>query len=267
MLLTRINFDIANMFEVNLRGNFKGIGLTFRVCLRFNRASKTLAMKIRILFLLLCTFFTCQTLWAAGFEGSYTVEVHPAKTHKNAQMMRMKVSVKGDKMVSQPLSGMPDKMQEMRVIIDQSDKSIISLMDLNGSKMGMKSTFNEKDLKETEDVQFKKTGKTKTIHGYNCEEYVSETDKQRIIVWISPEMTKKFSGTMSLFAGQGMGGMGSREGNFFNYSAGFPLESSITEIKSGEVTNVYVKDIKEGSVDESLFNTAGYQMIERPISK
>jgi hypothetical protein len=228
------------------------------------RGIKKNTMTKKLLLLVLSLFLTGQHAFA--FEGTYKLEIHhTGKKQKNPEPMTMKVSVKGDKMVSQPISGMSDKMKDMRMIVNRSDMTITTLMDMNGQKMGMKRKLEDKEVKEAEKIEFKKTGKTKTIQGYACEEYIGENDKSKIDMWISPELTKKFKGNLSPFTGHGIGGK--QDENYFKNAPGFPLEMNVTDKKSEEISDIYIKDIKEGAVDESVFSTAGYQIMEKPMGK
>jgi hypothetical protein len=86
------------------------------------------------------------------------------------------------------------------IVIDGENKCMIALTDMNGTKMGVISSVNDSlaqnqnNGKQAENVMptnFKKTGNTKVIAGYKCDEYAytDAEDKSSGKVWFTKEAT------------------------------------------------------------------------------
>lgn len=89
-----------------------------------------------------------------------------------------------------------------KMVMDAENKSFIMLTDMNGMKMGMISEIPEegttavgpdgKPVKKYTPPTFTKTGNTRTIAGYKCDEYVYKTeDKSSGKVWFTKDARLK----------------------------------------------------------------------------
>lgn len=85
--------------------------------------------------------------------------------------------------------------QESTVVFDFDNKQMITLVNTSGMKMAVvvkmdpsayEPTENE-DSADEDAPEFKKTGRTKEILGYTCDEYIGEDDEYSTQMWISQE--------------------------------------------------------------------------------
>lgn len=96
------------------------------------------------------------------------------------------------------------------VIVDSKNKVLITVADIDGGKTGMIMTVPDSLTAETydpgaggeNDVKVRKTGGTRTICGYRCDEYeVTEEDgKVKTTVWATDDL--KLTGDMKLLGSQ-----------------------------------------------------------------
>lgn len=85
--------------------------------------------------------------------------------------------------------------QESTVVFDFDNKQMITLVNASGMKMAVVVKMDpsayepsENDSSDDEDApEFKKTGRSKEILGYTCDEYVAEDDESTMEMWISQE--------------------------------------------------------------------------------
>ncbi|MEM9052914.1 MAG: DUF4412 domain-containing protein [Bacteroidota bacterium] len=109
----------------------------------------------------------------------------------------------------------------------------------------------------------RKTGKSKEISGYNCDEYVVNTKEEideKITYWITEEADADWVTGMA-----GMSGMNQNMPSVYAGS-GYPEDGSIiqivTEEKNGES---YVLTVKEIQTDQNIsISTKGYTFMNMP---
>lgn len=153
-------------------------------------------------------------------------------------------------------------------IIDMTNYQMIMLMDMGASKMAMAIDFDPSkyadDVETTEDAtppSFRKTGRTKVILGYKCDEYVMEDETNTFEFWVTGEeqldIFKAF-GAMGA-SGKGAGGGISSVGD---YPRGMTMEFTSTEKKNGEKSVMQVTKIQR-NISYSI-STAGYQVMNMP---
>lgn len=112
--------------------------------------------------------------------------------------------------------GEGEEMPPSFSIFDMEEKQMVTLIESGGQKMGVAisldpETLNASDWEEQEEwdeeeLQFRKTGRTKKILGYTCEEYVMEQEEGKSTFWVTDET--------DLHIGMAMGAMsaGSQQG-------------------------------------------------------
>jgi hypothetical protein len=152
-------------------------------------------------------------------------------------------------------------------IIDMTKYQMIMLMDMGGSKMAMAIDFDPSKFAtevettdEATDVNFRKTGRTKTILGYSCDEYIMEDESSTVEFWVTREEQ------LDLFKAFGaMGASGKGAGGFSSvteYPMGMTMEFTSTEKKNGEKATMQVTKIQR-NIDYSI-STAGYSLMNMP---
>lgn len=155
---------------------------------------------------------------------------------------------------------------EMLMIFDTENNLMLTLMEDDGEKTGFAVGFNEEQSEaiaksyEEEDYDedanphnIKKTGKTKKILGYKCDEYQTEDENSIVSIWTTNDLEKKISKTFM--------GNANFSGLFVYayYAKGFVMEYVIEEKDDSEKTIMTVTDIDVDSVKP--IKTSGYTIM------
>jgi hypothetical protein len=159
--------------------------------------------------------------------GAMSADVEVAESYSFSGFLTMEISgtdekgkefsptnIKSYLSESQQITGMEfeDKDQKKKsmtiMIFDLDRNASIILLESEGEKSSIAygydyASLNDAELNqnweegETQSFAFKKTGSTKTIKGYNCEEYLMETEDGTAIYWIT---TTPLQGTTNLWS-------------------------------------------------------------------
>lgn len=156
-------------------------------------------------------------------------------------------------------------------VIDMEAMLMVMLMDMGSNKMAMTIDLNSEWLEENDDESitamesFKKTGRTKTILGYKCDEYVMTDDEGTTEFWITREddldIYRAF-GAMSASSPDNKKGKGN------SLPAGHPggMTMLTTMVSNdGEKMIMEVTDVKKNS--PLSIQTAGYSQMSFPGTK
>lgn len=203
---------------------------------------------------------------AAAFEGKVSLAISSGKGKGQNQVLDY--SIKGG---------------AVRIDMTAEGKSFASIMDLQNMEMLMlmpdEQMYMVMPIKETvdkamdkvveNDATIEKTGRTETILGYKCDEYVTKDKKTTTEIWIA-EGLGTFMGLGN--NGGGMGGMfggksKAAEGweQKFKGKPGFPLRVVSRDAKSKETFRMEATKIEPGSLPASLFQPpAGWQKFQMP---
>lgn len=128
------------------------------------------------------------------YDHSFTAMIrNTTKKGKKESWLRMEYMVRDDgKMVATRLIESNEKdMPGMTSVIDLEQERVISLMDNGNMKMALCMNFGkamdrmEDKMQEQPDLKFRKTGQTRVILGYTCEEWMSEDEENVNSYWIA----------------------------------------------------------------------------------
>ncbi len=156
----------------------------------------------------------------------------------------------------------------VKMIMDWDKKSMLMFMEeqkqimvmpLNTDKIDeMVNKETEKAQNGSSDIQnFKKTGNTKKILGYTCEEYTFENDDTQGAMWVTKEVEVDLS---KMMGGIGSASKGKQPHTMpKNYPQGTLMEGTWTEKKSGDVTKWEMKELNANS--KTSISTNGYQVM------
>jgi len=149
------------------------------------------------------------------------------------------------------------------IIFDTKNSAMLILADSDGEKTGFATTIDPEDIAELEEdyeedydvvpPNIKKTGKTKTILGYKCDEYLVEDEESEVHMWLSEklgkEMRKEWMNNQQTFGGM-----------FTHAYAlnGMTLEYEVIE-KNGEKSTMLVTKIDLNHSHK--ISTNGYDII------
>lgn len=146
----------------------------------------------------------------------------------------------------------------MRGVIDYADKSMIMFMDDQKMVMGIPFDLDKtmKDVKNDPKMKVstpKKTGKTKTILGYTCDEWLTENADYITSVWVSDKLPINSASFYKIMAQQLAKSTGTPMPADMK---GVPLEVQGINKKSKEKFGLVCTEI---STKPTKFSTAGYK--------
>lgn len=157
------------------------------------------------------------------------------------------------------------------MIFDMKSKNIVTLMNTGGQKMAtstsldqgqyqkmMEDNENSNADKEGKMPTFKKTGNTKTISGYSCDEYKVEHSEiengSEVTYWITDEADFDWVKSLSNMSGM------NKQMPDMSFGAGYPEDGSIIQMvvteKNGEYTLMTITDIEQDK--DITISTKGY---------
>jgi hypothetical protein len=167
--------------------------------------------------------------------------------------------------ISGEIDGVSNANQKGLIIMDMENKASIILSDDDGSKSGivygMGNMMNMEDLNdeaETEEMpdhpamhpNLKKTGKTKTIQGYKCEEYAYKDEQTESSFWVTKDIDWNSKEMMTNVFKSSMYASG--------MPWGFMMESESMDKESGQKTIYQVTDINKDA--STSFRMSDYQI-------
>ncbi len=214
-----------------------------------------LILALPLIFTLLAPAFC-----ADSFEGEMKFKVTNEKKKKDP--MEFSYFIKGDKARMESIDKKTKKIRPM--IIDQARK--VMIVSMNDQKQYMEISMDRPEkqartvTKKEGKKDFEATGKTETILGYPCEQYISRDEDGESEIWATKKLGKfagfaDTSGRGKLSAWQERA---AREGFF-------PLKT-IEKTPEGEVkSTLEVTSIDKKTLSASLFEPpAGYAKMEMP---
>ena len=146
----------------------------------------------------------------------------------------------------------------MRGVIDYTDKSMIMFMEDQKMVMGIPFDLEKtmKDMQNDPKMKIsapKKTGRTKTILGYTCQEWITENADYTSSTWMSDKLPINSASFYKIMAQQ----LAKSTGTPISADMkGVPLEVQSTNKKSGDKYNMVCTEV---SNKPTRFSTAGYK--------
>ena len=134
---------------------------------------------------------------AYNFDSAVDIELTTFNSKKTTSEMSMRMLFPADAsyyaMEILEIKDSKDDVPASIVIFDYSTFKMISLMDMSGQKMGFAMDLKESQIEEwkameegnSDKTNFIKTGKTKEILGYTCEQYTISNEDGDGEFWIS----------------------------------------------------------------------------------
>lgn len=202
------------------------------------------------LFLLLTLTLTVGSLAAQALSDckiDYKVDLNDPKMDPMARMMmsgaKMSISFLGKKSrVDMTMNAM---MRTVAVSDEVANKTVV-FMDMAGKKMAMIPDEDPKSMNENYNATSTKTGKTKSIAGFKCEEYIVKSESgDEIHLWCTDKIKPQSSAT---------------DFSFKNVS-GFPLEMDMKQ--DGMKMKMTATKVSAEKPEAKLFSTAippGYEV-------
>jgi hypothetical protein len=146
----------------------------------------------------------------------------------------------------------------MRGVIDYADKSMIMFMEDQKMVMGIPLDLDKtmKDIQNDPKMKVsapKKTGKTKTILGYKCDEWITENADYISSVWMTDKLPINSTSFYKIMAQQLAKSTGTPMPTDMK---GVPLEVQATNKKEGDKYSMVCTEV---SNKPTKFSTAGYK--------
>lgn len=148
------------------------------------------------------------------------------------------------------------------IIYDHGNKKMHTLVSMQGQKMGMSTSLDDEAFAVNEsdntDVMFTKTGNTKTISGYSCEEYLMEdgSSKDDLIqrIWMTTDVDVNWMEIMSSF---GKSGKSATPTNLpDNFPEGAMIQMEVEDEKGNPSIKMVVDEV---NIDKpQSISTSGY---------
>jgi len=135
--------------------------------------------------------------------------------------------------------------QKMAQIISMEKIKNIDIVEENNKDQDIKTDFQE----------VKKTGETKKILGYLCEEYISNNTDAKMTFWITQDV-KLYQKNMFLNMSKSLGGETFK--NIPDSAKGFTMEMNYENKSNGDKSSIVVTHISKKS---KIIKTADYQMM------
>lgn len=207
-----------------------------------------------------------------NFDHRFVILIETfSKKGKASDPMEMTMLTKEDS----PQMGMVVSQEGVttEMVYDMEKNSVVTLMDMGDQKMGTSMSLNSKQIErimaensKTESGSgkmpiFKKTGNTKTISGFNCDEYIVENledaDGSTVAYWISDELEADWIRSMSSISG-----MNKQMPELYS-EMGYPEDGSVVQMvvvqKNGERM---VMTVKKAEVNQDItISTKGYKFM------
>jgi len=139
-----------------------------------------------------------------------------------------------------------DIENQSMIMIDQ-EAMTAQLMSLGFmDKMGMGDIAIDTDTASTDTAPtFTKTGKTKTINGYRCEEYEVTQDTLEMSIWYTSEVDFNYQDYLRGFAKMFSGTGGANPSGLMNDGYGYMMMMTSKDNKSGDTMTMEVIELSE----------------------
>lgn len=153
-------------------------------------------------------------------------------------------------------------------VIDMEAMQMVVLTNMGTSKMAMVVDMNaamlaaeDDDMENYENPVFKKTGRTKKLLGYHCEEYIAEEDGERVEFWITRD---EFLDVYQAFTALEVANQSTTQTDPMSAHPGGMTMEMISTDEGGERMTMVVTAVNRGQ--GKVIKTAGYQTMKMPGS-
>ena len=180
------------------------------------------------------------SMWFSGTENYMATQVSNIQSadKKNSQMPASMVSVIDEK--------------NMAMIVLMEEQQIAQVISMEKIQ-DISTSENEEEGVDASFESIKKTGNTKKILGYTCEEFTSENDENKISFWITQEL-ELYQKNMFFNISKSLGG--SSFDKIPKDAKGFMMEMNFENLKNNEKGKMVVKKITK---EKKSIETTGYQ--------
>ena len=196
------------------------------------------------------------------FIGTVVMEYRFYKNDKEEKHSPLVVEMHLSK-VATAVKMLSDKNPTSVIIMHLDQNKMTMLTDIE--KKGMAIEMKQPNLSKYEEmeVDVEKTGNTRNINDYQCQEFIITTDGHKTSTWTTKEISFDYSSFQnSMLALSKMNPQGKT--NYYGDLEGFPIEMVSLSDNGKEKIVITTKEFTEGSYDASLFDTSGYDIMKMP---
>lgn len=207
---------------------------------------------LSFLFLLLFTLAT----FAQDFEGKVVMNIQG-----DGENMDMNYLVKGDKIRIEV-----EEQENAAIIFDNTTKKMMIIMPDQKMYMEMDMQAMEKmaqnEMNKADDTgDFKMTGETKTISGYECEKWIYTDNGEETVAWMTKDI-----GNFMMMSNPMMGNEAPEWQQKLSGEGYFPMQVVHKDASGQEDATMTVKSVEKKSLESSLFSApSGFQKMEMPM--
>lgn len=179
------------------------------------------------------------------FDIKLTYEMEDLAKHKGEKVLTTYFYSESGimtQMDGNDMSMIYDFAQDKMIMLNEKDKSAMIMPSRFGSAMASKQAEASASATVT------KTGNTKKILGYTCEEYLIQDEKHKSNVWITTEIKLDYTKWSKAFGGQ----KGSASGSSEFDGQGMMMEMTSYNKKGEAETHMIMTDYKEETTTKSL---------------
>lgn len=178
---------------------------------------------------------------------------------------KMEIAISGKRTAMKPLMEV-ESVQQMHFMFDYEKMEQTTFIESNGQKFAMvtEMQFDEGLLNDDEPgkkIKVTPTEETRMISGYKCKKTILSSKEMTSDVWTTDELAYESSDVF-----RSLQSYNKKKNDFVEKHAGvsgFPILIEANGKKASESMVMTITDIREGQVNESLFSTEGYQVVDR----
>jgi len=148
-----------------------------------------------------------------------------------------------------------------RVLFDNQDGFMTVISENKGELQGFRMRQPQMDytkaIPEEGEYTITATGNSRVIDGYNCQEYLIESEDGTTHSWVTTELDVDMAAMARAMTAQARQTKKSGGQQFYNIE-GFPIESTTVSKNGKETTVSHFYNVKIGAdIDKSVFDTSG----------
>jgi hypothetical protein len=210
------------------------------------------------------SFLTASLGHAASFEGKVTLAMNMGKGQSQVLDYSIKdTAIRIDLTAQGQAFATIMDLQKMEMLVLMAEQKMYMVMPIKDKvDQAVEKAFEN-------DTTITKTGRTETILGYKCDEYVSKEKDTTTEIWVAEGL----GAFMGLGSSGGMGdmlGAGAKKKaagweEKFKGKPGFPLRVITRDAKSRETFKMEATQVSPGTLSPALFQApAGWQKFQMP---
>lgn len=210
-----------------------------------------------------------------SFTSSMVMDIENIDSSSNSETMQyttyFDAQSKSYAMVFDDVNKETGQAQKGTMIFDMVNQAMLILSNENGQLSGVAISIGNDSIPnlqegmedvDAEDVEeaffvnpmYRPTGKSKTIAGINCHEYIYENTEGRVTMWVS----KKSPIDLSRAYGQMYGLQGLATASM-GFGTGMVMEMISEDFMSGEKVTMHVSEINNNT--NKMLDISGYQIV------